>query len=135
MALAGAVVGLLGAPLGWLAAVAAAGAWYALGAPAAFAVLAVGVAALAGEWTPAERVVALGSAVLVVLAPDLPEEPRLAAGTLLAAAALGGLAVLAQVAWDRTWVTAGVLLGAVALAGYALHRYERVATGVVGGES
>lgn len=56
---------------------------------------------------------------------------RLAAGTVAGTLLLVGIAAGAHLAWETAWATALVVAAVVAVAGYALHRYERVATGAL----
>lgn len=115
----------------------------ALVAPGPFAV-AVGTVGLAAvvPATPAGLpadlpLAAVGLAVAglagVLFGPDL----RSAAGRRTAglgvgvAGLLAGAGAAAQATWGATWVAAGVLALLVAVVGYGLHRYERVAVGMV----
>lgn len=129
-----ALVGI-GGPLGVLAGLAVVGIWYAFGHRYAFTIGTVAVVAVAGQAPTTERATGMLAVFALLIAPDLttPRGRRLAAGTVLGTALLGGLAVGTLALWDTIWITAGLLIAVGALVAYVLHRYDLIVTGVVSG--
>jgi len=134
------VLAALGASQPAVGLVAAAGllaAWATLAPPYAVAVGWVGLAATvpdAGVATSVLPVATAASLLLLLVVRDLPTPTgrRTAWLTLGLAGVLGGVAA-ATVGPTRIWLAAALVIGVGALVGYGVHRYERVALGVVDG--
>lgn len=123
----------IGGSLGVVAGLAVVGTWYALGPLYAFTIGTVAVVALAGQAPTTELAGPTLAVFGILIAPDLttPRGRRLAAGTVLGTALLGGLAVGTFALWDTIWITAGLLTAVGAVVAYVLHRYDLIVTGVV----
>lgn len=131
--LAASALAVTGGASGLLAGAAVAASWYVLPTPAAFAVGQFALVAVAADAGPLALVVAEGG-LLGLLAGSTLDADRSAR---LVALAVGGVALLAASGWaSYRWLgaapqAAAVLAVGFALGAYGLHRYERVALGLV----